>query len=165
MWWAILITAVLTSFLTLVVLNLRAGEKQIRFQLTHRFSVEDPQFLRCMGQLLGPGILPGNRIAALHNGDQIFPAMLDAICSARETITFETYIYWSGEIGRTFSAALSERARAGVKVHVMLDWAGSGNILIIRSKAPQSLKYRALSSTTGSKFVPRCSLAAIISRN
>lgn len=125
---AILLTLLVTVFLTVLVLNLRAGEKQIRYQLTHRFSVEDPQFLRSMGQLLGPGILPGNRVTALQNGDQIFPAMLEAIRSARETITFETYIYWSGEIGKKFSAALSERARAGVKVHVMLDWAGSETI-------------------------------------
>lgn len=125
MWWAILITAMLTSLFTLVFLNIRAGEKQIRYQLTHRFAVEDPQFLRSMGQLLGPGILPGNRVTALQNGDQIFPAMLEAIRGARESITFETYIYWSGEIGRKFSAALSERARVGVKVHVLLDWAGS----------------------------------------
>ena len=88
MWWAILITAVLTSLLTLVVLNLRAGEKHIRYQLTHRFSVEDPQFLRCMGQLLSPGILPGNRITALHNGDQIFPAMLEAIRGAQMQAAF-----------------------------------------------------------------------------
>ncbi len=128
MWWAILITAVLTSFVTLVYLNLRAGERQIRYQLAHRFAVEDPQFLRCMGQLIGPGILPGNRITALHNGDQIFPAMLAAIRGATESITFETYIYWSGEIGRKFSEAFCERARAGVKTHVMLDWAGSGEI-------------------------------------
>jgi cardiolipin synthase len=128
MWWAILLTAVLTGFLTLLFLNLRAGEKQIRYRLTHRFSVTDPLFLRCMGQLLGPGILPGNRITALHNGDQIFPAMLEAIRGARETITFETYIYWSGEIGRKFSEAFCDRARAGVRIHVMLDWQGSGKI-------------------------------------
>ena len=65
-----------------------------------------------------------------HNGVQIFPAMLEAIRNARETVTFETYIYWSGEIGRKFSEALSERARAGVKVHVMLDWAGSAKMEI-----------------------------------
>ncbi|HUF11417.1 MAG TPA: phospholipase D-like domain-containing protein [Rhodothermales bacterium] len=128
MWWAILITAVLTSLVTIVFLNLRAGERQIRFELTHRFSIADPQFLRCMGQLLGPSILPGNRVKALQNGDQIFPAMLAAIRGARESITFETYIYWSGEIGRKFSEALCERARAGVKIHVMIDWAGSGKI-------------------------------------
>jgi cardiolipin synthase len=128
MWWAILITAVVTCLLTLLGLNLRSGEKQILYQLPHRFSVEDPQFLRCVAHLLGPGILPGNHLKALHNGDQIFPAMLEAIRSARKTITFETYIYWSGDIGRRFAEAFCERARAGVKIHVMLDWEGCGKI-------------------------------------
>jgi len=40
-------------------------------------------------------------------------------------VLFETFIYWSGEIGDEFAKALSERARAGVKVHVLLDWLGS----------------------------------------
>lgn len=125
---AILITILVTVFLTVVFLNLRAGEKQIHHKLAHEFPVEHPQFLRSMGNLLGAGLLPGNRVQALQNGVQIFPAMLEAIRGARETITFETYIYWSGEIGRDFSEALSERARAGVKVHVMLDWAGSAKM-------------------------------------
>ena len=38
-------------------------------------------------------------VATLLNGDQIFPAMLEAIESAQRSITFETYIYWAGEIG------------------------------------------------------------------
>jgi len=125
---AVGLTVVVTLFLTILFLNLRAGEKQIRYELTHRFAVSDPQFVRTMGQLLGPGILAGNKVKALQNGDEIFPAMLDAIRSGRETITFETYIYWSGEIGRKFSEALCERAKAGVKVHVLLDWVGTGKI-------------------------------------
>jgi len=128
MWLVILITVAVTMMFTLLFLNLRSGEKQIRYAVTHEFTVTDPQFLRSMGRLLGPSILSGNRIKALHNGDQIFPAMLGAIHSAKETITFETYIYWSGEIGQQFANALSERARAGVKVHVMLDWIGCGRI-------------------------------------
>jgi cardiolipin synthase len=52
--------------------------------------------------------------------------MLEAIGCAKASITFETYIYWSGEIGRKFSEALCGRAQAGVMVHVMLDWVGSG---------------------------------------
>jgi cardiolipin synthase len=104
------------------------GERQIRYELTHRFAVEDPQFLRSMGQLLGPAILPGNQVTALQNGDQIFPAMLESIRGAHESITFETYIYWSGDIGRQFSEALCERALAGVKVHVLLDWLGAEKI-------------------------------------
>ena len=124
-----ILMSLLGIFLVAVsVLNLRAGEKQIRYEMPHRFAVEDPQFLRCMGQLLGPGVLSGNRVKALQNGEQIFPAMLDAIRSARQSITFETYIYWSGDIGKKFSEALCARARAGVKVHVMLDWVGCGKM-------------------------------------
>lgn len=119
---------VFTCFATIVALNLKAGEKQIRYLIEHQFAVADPQFIHSMGQLLGPSLLPGNKVVALHNGDQIFPAMLDAIRNAKRTITFETYIYWSGEIGRQFSEALCERAKAGVKVHVLLDWVGTGKI-------------------------------------
>ena len=109
----------------LLLLNFVSGEKKITQQVRHQYEVADPQFLRAMGVLLGPPLIEGNRIETLLNGDQIFPAMLRAIRSAKSTITFETYIYWSGDIGREFADALSERARAGVKVHVILDWVGS----------------------------------------
>lgn len=128
MWLIIPIIVAITVLVTVLFLNLKSGEKQIRFELSHEFSVNDPQFLRSIGQLLGPPVVSGNRIIALHNGDRIFPAMLAAIRDARETITFETYIYWSGDIGCQFSDALCERARAGVKVHVLLDWVGCGKI-------------------------------------
>lgn len=78
-----------------------------------------------MAHLLGPPLVDGNAVTSLLNGDEIFPAMLAAIRSAKLTITFETYIYWSGKIGREFADALSERAKAGVRVHVLLDWVGS----------------------------------------
>ena len=100
----------------------------IRHQLHHEYSVHDPQFLRSMGHLIGPAILAGNRVDALINGDQIFPAMLESIRSARKSIDLETYIYWSGDIGRKFAEALAERARAGVKVHVLIDWVGSRKV-------------------------------------
>jgi cardiolipin synthase len=112
-------------FAVIIALNLTAGEKKVRQELGHSYDVADPQFLRSMGVLLGPALAADNRVEALLNGDQIFPAMLQAIRSASKTITFETYIYWSGDIGREFADALSERARKGVKVHVILDWVGS----------------------------------------
>src|SRR5256885_13913222 len=100
----------------------------IRYQLDHDYSVHDPQFLRSMGQLVGPGIVASNRVTAFINGDRIFPAMLAAIRGARKSIDLETYIYWSGDIGRQFAEALAERARAGVKVHVLIDWIGSRKV-------------------------------------
>ncbi len=114
--------------LFIVIANLVSGDKQIDHEIAHRYATGDPSFVRSMGTLLGPAILPGNRVTALCNGDEIFPAMLDAIRGARHTITFETYIYWSGSIGKEFADALSDRSRAGVKVHVLLDWVGSGKM-------------------------------------
>ena len=77
-----------------------------------------------MSQLLGPPIVDGNHVTPLRNGDEIFPAMLAGIASAERTITFETFIYWSGDIARKFADALSARARRAVKVHVLLDGLG-----------------------------------------
>ena len=111
--------------LVLVGLNFSAGEKRVTQQIERRYNATEPAFERALDALLGPGIMPGNRVDALLNGEQIFPAMLDAIRRAEHSITFETYIYWSGSIGREFADALSERARAGVRVHVLLDWLGS----------------------------------------
>ncbi len=116
------------ALLVLIVANLSTSEKKIEQDIEHLYSVGDPQFARSLGTLLGPAILPGNRVIALINGVQIFPAMLDAIRSARRTITFETFIYWSGSIGKEFAAALIDRARAGVRVHVLLDWVGTGKM-------------------------------------
>lgn len=125
MFWTVLITVAATIVLSVLALNFMPGEKQIERQLTRQYDTSDPQFRRSLGVLLGPPILEGNKVEALINGDQIFPAMLKAIREAKETITFETYIYWSESIGKEFSDALAERARAGVKVHVMLDFVGS----------------------------------------
>jgi cardiolipin synthase len=110
------------------VLNASLGDKQIDRELGHLYATDDPQFLRTMGVLLGPPLAHGNAVDELLNGDEIFPSMLAAIRSARRSITFETYIYWSGTIGKEFADALAQRARAGVKVHVLLDWIGSDKL-------------------------------------
>lgn len=100
----------------------------IQYRIQHRYATEDPQFKRSMGSLVEPGIVEGNAITTLLNGDQIFPAMLKAVREAKKSICLETYIYWTGDIGQEFADALSERARAGVKVHVIIDWIGSRKI-------------------------------------
>ncbi len=121
----ILVTAAVTAVAVLLAIGLGGSEKKVERRLSHLFGVDDPQFARELGVLLGPPLLDGNRLRTLMNGDEIFPAMLQAIAGAQRTITFETYIYWSGDIGRAFAEALSQRARAGVKVHILLDWLGS----------------------------------------
>ena len=126
--WKIFAVLVAGSAGMIIFARLSAGEKQIREEIPRIYSTDDPQFMRTLGVALGPPIVGGNRFRAYQNGDEIFPAMLAAIRGARKSITFETYIYWSGDIGRQFADALSERARGGVKVHVMIDWLGSAKI-------------------------------------
>lgn len=126
--WIAAISVVLTLCAVLLFLNFTTGEKRIERQLERHYATDDPQFARAMSALLGPPILNGNRVQLLLNGDQIFPAMLEAILGAKHTITFETYIYWSESVGQKFALALSDRARAGVRVHVLLDWVGSAKM-------------------------------------
>ena len=125
LWLWIAGTVVLTLVAVLLAVNLLGGETKIERRLERLYSIDNPQFVRDLGFLLGPPVITGNRYRVLLNGDQIFPPMLAAIRSAKQSITFETYIYWSGDIGKAFADALSERARAGVRTHVLLDWLGS----------------------------------------
>ena len=123
---SILVAAIaLTLLAVFVAVNLTTGEEKVERKVERLYGTHDAQFMRVMGTLLGPPVAGGNRYRVLLNGDEIFPALLGAIGRAERSISFETYIYWSGEIGRRFADALAERARAGVKVHVLLDWVGS----------------------------------------
>ena len=97
----------------------------MRYHMRHQFGVADLAFLQTMHALTGAPMSEGNSITILRNGVQIFPSMLQAIRNARKTINLEFYIYWDGEIGRSFAQALAERARAGVQVKVILDAVGS----------------------------------------
>jgi len=126
--WMVVIAIALSLLAVIVAANFQTPEKTLKHSMAHLHGIESPQFKREMSTLLGPAILSGNKIDALQNGDEIFPRMLGAIRAARHTITFETYIYWSGSTGDEFADALIERARAGVRVHVILDWLGSQKI-------------------------------------
>lgn len=112
-------------FIAVASANFVRSEKKIQHRIESPYGVEDAQFVRTIGALLGPPLLAGNGITELINGDEIFPSMLQAIRGAKQTITFETFIYWSGKVGRDFADALSERAKAGVRVLILLDWMGS----------------------------------------
>ncbi len=114
--------------LTVILANFISSEKHLGHHISSEYAVTDPQFARSMSGLLGPPLTGGNRVVELVNGDAIFPAMLEAIRAASHSITFETFIYWRAEIGREFAEALEERARAGVRVHVLVDFVGSNKM-------------------------------------
>ena len=122
------VVAIVCAVVGVLIANFVGGEAKIERRIERLYSLDDPRFVQELGVLLGPPFLPGTQARALLNGDEIFPPMLSAIRAAKVSITFETYIYWSGDIGRQFADALAERARAGVKVHVLLDWVGSAKM-------------------------------------
>ncbi|HUQ14411.1 MAG TPA: phospholipase D-like domain-containing protein [Gemmatimonadales bacterium] len=82
-------------------------------------------FVHSSANFLNAPVLRGGRAEILQNGDRFYPAMLEAIAGAKDTINFEVYIFDSDDTGRRFIEALTERARAGVEVRLLLDWFGS----------------------------------------
>jgi len=117
------------AFALSVALSLLARPGEVRYAVPHEFSVRDGSFFPSAHALASPITIDGNRIKILENGVEIFPAMLSAIGAAEKTVNLESYIFWSGEIASRFRDALSERARAGVKVRVLLDGVGSSSKL------------------------------------
>lgn len=89
------------------------------------YGPDDPLFAHSLGPLLGAEFTVGNRVDLMRNGDEFFPAMLEDIAHAKKSITLESYIWSTGEISDRFIAALTERARAGVKVHIIVDGMGA----------------------------------------
>lgn len=137
------------SLLILPGCAVQSEKGEVRQPVIAQDSVRSPAYRRSVESLLGRSLLPGNRITPLLNGAQIFPAMLAAIRGARHTINFETYVYWSGEIGHQFASALAERARAGVQVRAILDWQGTlrmsgADTSLLRSAGVQLVSYHPL---------------------
>jgi cardiolipin synthase len=80
---------------------------------------------RALEGVVGVPATEGNRIEVLRNGDEIFPAMFDAVRSAEHTIDFLTFVYWRGDIGSDLAHLLADRATHGVRVRVLLDGWGA----------------------------------------
>ncbi|MFG2946035.1 phospholipase D-like domain-containing protein [Streptomyces adustus] len=91
-------------------------------------SARKQRLRRRLERLIGVAATEGNDLVPLRNGDEIFPAMLGAIRSARHTVDMMTFVYWRGRIANDFAAALADRARAGVRVRLLLDGFGAKEI-------------------------------------
>lgn len=114
-------------FLTGAVLFFNAIPKEIRVldSINAHYDVRDAGFQRESGLLTGREWVSGNSISVLENGEAIYSAMLDAIRSAEESVTFETYQFHDGKVGNKFAEALAGAADRGVRVHVIMDYVGS----------------------------------------
>lgn len=103
-------------------------DQRIGYEVADPAPPSSPVFRSAAESLTGHVAAEGNRVELLINGDEIFPAILEAVRGARETISLETYVYWRGEISRELAKAVVERARAGVDCRVILDAVGSAKM-------------------------------------
>jgi cardiolipin synthase len=110
----------------LVVLLLTSACARVYPHITlPALTLGEPSFFPTLEAYATAPIVGGNRADILLNGEQIFPAMLEAIRGAQHTITYAQYFYEDGPISRDLADALAERCRAGVGVNVLLDAFGT----------------------------------------
>lgn len=109
---------------TVLVRNFIETEKKIQHRIRTSYGTDDERFVRTMSQILGPPLLEGNAITTLQNGDEILPAMLEAIHCAERSVTFENFVFSAGVVVDDFVQALSAAARRGVKVRFLQDAIG-----------------------------------------
>lgn len=96
-----------------------------KVELTDQCDLDSPDFLRMIEALTDAQMRGGGSVEVLTNGEVYYEAELDAISRAEQTVNLEAYIFQKGEVAGRFVRALAERARAGVKVNLVLDAAGS----------------------------------------
>ncbi len=108
--------------------GLLVAQDQVVLHVRSAVRAEDPRHPSYIAALVGTDLRRGNMYDVLTNGDQIFPAMLEAINAAKQRISFETYIYDSGEIADQFTAALEAAARRGVRVQLVVDSVGASSM-------------------------------------
>jgi cardiolipin synthase len=122
---------VLKAFIVIAVVvatGLAIAQDQETVELRSALSADDPAAAEYLAALVAANLVSGNSYDVLLNGDEVFPAMLDAIKQARHRISFETYVYEEGVVADWFTDALEQAARRGVTVNLILDAIGANKM-------------------------------------
>jgi cardiolipin synthase A/B len=122
--WALFVTG-LVALVSVIGALFLPDWKQPDYQLGIDAEPGSEAFVAAAAAVLNNPVHRGGEVTLLQNGDAFYPAMLEAIRSATDNVTFEVYIFEPDEIGRRFMDAFIDRARAGVEVRLLIDWFGS----------------------------------------
>jgi cardiolipin synthase A/B len=125
-WWMVIFSAIgIVAFCgVLLTLFTSLGRRTPTVRITAAPDVRSPEFLASVAGTAGAPLRSGGTAQLLNNGDAFFPLLLADLRAARHTIHFSVYIWEPGPTSDQVFAALTERARAGVKVRVLLDGLG-----------------------------------------
>ena len=111
--------------LAVAALLLLLAQDQETLQVESPVAASDPRVAEYIASLVGAKVETGDEYQVLRNGDEVFPAMLDAVRRAERRISFESFIYENGEVGDQFTAELVAAARRGVTIRIVLDAFGA----------------------------------------
>ena len=121
----------------------------INYHLSQRTSLHHEDFLYTIQSTCQAALHHGNRVTVFTDGPAFYPAMLEAIRGAKRSINMECYIFEDGKVASWFIDALSERARNGVNVTIVVDAIGSFSlwgrpVARLRAAGCRIMSYQAL---------------------
>lgn len=120
--------AITAAIVGLVFLVFAPVDRPVQSVLDYPLETTSPEFLATLSGSTGEPFWQGNRIALFNDGCEFYPEMLDAVASARQSVTMEQYIFGNDAVGRRFAQAFAERARAGIAVKLLVDAMGSSTL-------------------------------------
>jgi cardiolipin synthase A/B len=136
------------------------------YDLVGEIDPADASFMRAAEAITGAPISVGDEVELLINGDEIFPAYLETIRGAERTLCLTTYVYWRGDIAREVAEAVAERARAGIRCHVIIDAVGGlkmerdvvgvmldAGVQVSRFRPPKPYAFRRIANRTHRKLL------------
>ena len=116
---------IILAVVTVIAIGLLIAQDQETLRVRTPVAVEDAPFPAYLARLLGHTLSEGSTVEVYSDGPSAFDAKLGAIAAARDRISFETYIYDSGEVAERFTTAFESACRRGVTVRMVLDSLGA----------------------------------------
>ena len=120
--------ALIAGAISFVFYHTSAHSHPALYALEPNFDTDSAEFRNTMAGMTGMPLIEGNSVEISNDGDEFYPAMLEAIESAQYSVNMEQFIFWDGRVGRRFAEALADRARAGVPVKLLADAIGSATL-------------------------------------
>lgn len=120
------VVAILAILLLGALFSLVLAEPGLAYRIDRpSYDIESHEFAGLMASLVDVPVFHGGQVDVLSNGKDFYAAQLAAIGQARRSVHLEAFVFWPSPVAGRFLDALTERARSGVKVRLVIDAIGS----------------------------------------
>jgi len=100
--------AVIAGAISFIFYHTSSDAHPALYALEPNFDTDSAEFRNTMAGMTGMPLIEGNSVEIYNDGDEFYPAMLEAIESAKSSVTMEQFIFWDGRVGRRFAEALAD---------------------------------------------------------